>query len=231
MSQELEYLSHQVVKGRTSRRDVLGRAAALGVSATFANALLSSAVQAAGPVKGGIMKVGLVGGATTNTMDPALNLSQVAFNTQRMWGEELVRTAPNGDLEPMLATEWSASPDAKIWTFKIRKGVMFHNGKEMNADDVVATMERHSNKDSKSGALGIMRGIDSIKRDGDTVVFTLKEPDADLPFLLGDYHLTIQPNGGKDAPTRSEAMSPACGLLARATPITGRLPTPAMLTK
>ncbi len=61
-------------------------------------------------------------------------------------------------------------------------------------------MERHSDKNSKSGALGIMGGIESIKRDGDTVVFTLKEPDADLPFLMGDYHLSIQPNGGKDAP-------------------------------
>ena len=208
MSQELEYLSHQVAKGRSSRRDFLGRAAALGVSSAFANALLSSAAHAAGPVKGGTIKVGLVGGATTDTLDPALNLSQVAFNTQRTWGEELVRSSAKGDLEPMLATEWGASPDAKIWTFKIRKDVVFHNGKALTPDDVVATMERHSDKDAKSGALGIMRGIESIKRDGDTVVFTLKEPDADLPFLMGDYHLSIQPNGGKDAPAAGIGTGP-----------------------
>ena len=54
MSNELEFLSRYVAKGKLSRRDFLGRAAALGVTATFANSLLSSAARAEGPVKGGI---------------------------------------------------------------------------------------------------------------------------------------------------------------------------------
>ena len=53
MSQELNYLSQEVALGRGSRRDFLGRAAALGMSAAAANALLASAAQAAGPRKGG----------------------------------------------------------------------------------------------------------------------------------------------------------------------------------
>nr|WP_244561466.1 ABC transporter substrate-binding protein [Ensifer aridi] len=57
---------------------------------------------------------------------------------------------------------WGASKDAKVWTFKIREGVQFHNGKEMNPADVLATMERHSNEKSKSAALGIMKGIEKI---------------------------------------------------------------------
>ncbi|RUU19441.1 twin-arginine translocation signal domain-containing protein, partial [Mesorhizobium sp. M6A.T.Ca.TU.002.02.2.1] len=52
MSNELEFLSRRVASGKLSRRDFLGRAAALGVTATFANSLLSSAARAAGPVKG-----------------------------------------------------------------------------------------------------------------------------------------------------------------------------------
>ena len=76
-------------------------------------------------------------------------------------------------MNPALAEEWDASDDAKVWTFKIRKGVEFHNGKEMTPADVLATMERHSDEASKSGALGIMGGIDSIKVDGQNVVFTL----------------------------------------------------------
>ena len=60
MSNELEILSRYVAKGRLSRRDFLGRAAALGVSATFANSLLSSAVRAAGPVKGGTTVIAFV---------------------------------------------------------------------------------------------------------------------------------------------------------------------------
>ena len=67
MSQELEYLSQQVAHGRSSRREFLGRAAALGVSAAAANALLSSAAHAAGPRRGGTMKVGMQGGAATDS--------------------------------------------------------------------------------------------------------------------------------------------------------------------
>jgi peptide/nickel transport system substrate-binding protein len=59
MSRELEFLSRKVAHGKLSRRDFLGRASALGVSAAFANTLLSSAAQAAGPMKGGTIKVGI----------------------------------------------------------------------------------------------------------------------------------------------------------------------------
>jgi peptide/nickel transport system substrate-binding protein len=209
MSRELEYLSQQVALGRGSRRDFLGRAAALGVSASAANLLLSSAAHAAGPVRGGIMKVGMQGGAATDSTDPALAANQVTFSLGRTWGEELVGLSPDlKQLEPRLATEWHSSPDAKAWVFKIRKGVQFHNGKEMTPDDVVATMQRHSGKDTKSGALGIMRGIDSVTRDGDNVIFTLKDASADLPYLLTDYHLLIQPNGGLDNPKAAIGTGP-----------------------
>lgn len=208
MSQELNYLSQQVALGRSSRRDFMGRAAALGVTATAANTLLSTAAQAAGPVRGGTLKIGLQGGAATDSLDPATYASSVGFCIGRSFGEELVRVNAKGGLDPYMATEWGSSPDAKVWTFKIRKGVQFHNGKEMTPDDVVATMERHSGPATKSGALGVMRGVDSVKRNGDTVVFTLKQSNVDLPFLLSDFHLLIQPNGGKDAPAAGVGTGP-----------------------
>jgi peptide/nickel transport system substrate-binding protein len=208
MSDELDFLSHRVVLGKMNRRDFLGRAAAIGVSATFANSLLSSAALAQGPQKGGTLKAGMQGGESTNSLDPASWQSQVPYKFGRQWGEQLVQMSPEGEVKPALAEEWGASDDAKVWTFKIRKGVEFHNGKEMTPDDVLATMERHSDESSKSGALGIMGGIDSIKVDGDGVVFTLKEANADLPYLLDDYHLMIQPNGGKDDPTAGIGTGP-----------------------
>jgi len=208
MSDELDFLSRRVAKGILSRREFLGRAAALGVTATFANSLLSSAARAEGPVKGGLLKAGMQGGAATDSLDPALAASQVPFTVNRNWGEQLVELSPEGKVMPVLAEEWGASADAKTWTFKIRKGVQFHNGKEMTPADVLATMERHSGEGSKSGALGIMGGIDTIKVDGQNVVFTLKEANADLPFLMDDYHLMIQPNGGKDNPTEGVGTGP-----------------------
>lgn len=208
MSNELEYLSRRVASGRMSRRDFLGRAAALGVTATFANTLLTSAVRAAGPVRGGMLKAGLVGGESTNSLDPATFASQVPYSFGRSWGELLVELSEDGTLENRIAEEFGSSPDAKTWTFKIRKDVEFHNGKTVTAEDVIATLERHSDENAKSGALGIVKGIESMKVDGGNVVITLKEANADLPYLMADYHLIIQPNGGKDKPDAGISAGP-----------------------
>ncbi|RUV81355.1 twin-arginine translocation signal domain-containing protein [Mesorhizobium sp. M1A.F.Ca.IN.020.06.1.1] len=208
MTDEMQRLSQQVVRGRLSRRDFLGRAAALGLSAPFAGSLLLNGARAAAPVKGGVLKAGLQGGAATDTLDTAHFSTSVDITFGRAWGEQLVQIDPKGGLQPALAEEWGSSKDAKVWTFKIRKGVQFHDGKEMTPADVLATMERHSDKNSKSGALGIMQGIDKIAVDGQNVVFTLKDPNADLPFLMDDYHLIIQPNGGKGNPAAGIGTGP-----------------------
>jgi peptide/nickel transport system substrate-binding protein len=208
MSRELDFLSRHVVAGRLSRRDFLGRAAALGVSATLANSLISSAAKAQTAVKGGILKAGMVGGEATNSLDPATWASQVPYTFGRTWAEQLVEVSPTGEIEPKIAEEFGGSDDAKTWTFKIRKGVMFHNGKEVTAEDVVATITRHADANSKSGALGVLGDIDTVKADGGNVVISLKTPDADLPYLMADYHLMIQPNGGKDNPTEGVGTGP-----------------------
>ncbi|MGO4840284.1 ABC transporter substrate-binding protein, partial [Rhizobiaceae sp. 2RAB30] len=160
--------------------------------------LLGSAAKAAGPNKGGILKAGLQGGESTNSLDPASFLSQVPFSFGKCWGEYLVRLNRDGSLENRIAEEIGASDDAKTWTIKIRDGIEFHNGKTVTAQDVAATLERHSDANSKSGALGVMKGFSGIKADGKEVIVTLSEPDADFPYLMADYHLIIQPNGGKD---------------------------------
>lgn len=200
MSKELEFLSRRVASGGMSRRDFLGRAAALGVAAPFANTLLSSAAQAATPVNGGTLTAGVQTGESSDSLDPATWTNQMPQFFGRCWGEQLVALTPEGKPQPKLAESWESNKDATKWTFKIRKDVTFHNGKTLTPDDVVATMERHSDKKSKSGALGIMQGIKSVSKDGGNVVFELKSANADLPFLLEDYHLVIQPNGGKDKP-------------------------------
>ena len=80
--------------------------------------------------------------------------------------------------------------------FNLRRGITFHNGKEMDSADVVDTLRRHSDENSKSGALGIMQSITDIQADGKyAVALTLDGPNADLPFLMSDYHLLIQPAG------------------------------------
>ena len=201
MSNELKHLGLKVVLGRMNRRDFIGRAAALGVAAPLATQLLSSTARA-NPVRGGHLVLGLNGGATTDSLDPGLAPSAVPQSVNYAWGETLVVTDPNdGTAQPWLAESWEASADAKKWAFRIRKGVTFSNGKTMTVDDVVATLKRHSDENSKSGALGILKAIgQNFRADGDNLVIELESGNADLPSLLSDYHLTIQPNAGRAAP-------------------------------
>ncbi len=208
MSKELDYLSNRVVRGLMDRRSFMGRAAALGVSATAASTLLGSAAHAAGPIKGGTLKAGLQGGESTNSLDPATYASDVPVNYGRMWGDTLVEVDGNGEIENRLVDSIEASSDAKSWRFKIKDGIEFHNGKTLTAEDVVATLERHSDEDSKSGALGIVQGIEKLSIDGSTVVIDLVTANADLPYLMADYHLLIQPNGGKDDPAAGIGTGP-----------------------
>ncbi|PBB41222.1 peptide ABC transporter substrate-binding protein [Mesorhizobium sp. WSM3866] len=207
MTQELDSLSRRFAAGQVSRREFLGRAAAFGVSATFANSLLAGAANAQAPKRGGILKAGIVGGAATDTLDPGKFIELMSY-FGKCWGEFLVALTADGGLEPRIAEEIGSSKDAKVWTFKVRQGVEFHNGKTVTAQDVVATLERHSNKESKSGAQGILAGVESLKADGRDVIITLKDPNAELPYLMADYHLVIQPNGGKDNPAEGISAGP-----------------------
>ncbi|RWO95089.1 MAG: twin-arginine translocation signal domain-containing protein, partial [Mesorhizobium sp.] len=175
MSHELDYLSRRFAAGRLSRREFLGRATALGVSATFANSLLAGAANAQTPRKGGFLKAGVQSGAATDSLDPASFPGTVPIVFGKCWGELLMEMTPDGGIEYRIAEEIGSSKDAKVWTFKIRQDVEFHNGKTVTAEDVVATLERHSNKESQSGALGLMTGIESLKADGRDVVITLQE--------------------------------------------------------
>ncbi|TJV97096.1 MAG: peptide ABC transporter substrate-binding protein [Mesorhizobium sp.] len=202
-------MTHKFSKGildSSTRRQFLKASAVLGTTAVLSGSLPGFA--AAAPVRGGTLKAGMVGGAATDSLDPALWTSNVPTFLGRHWAEQLVEVSPSGKIEPALAEAFSSSPDAKVWTFKIRKGVQFHDGKEMTPADVVATLERHSDAKSKSGALGLLSGIDKVSVINQEVVVSLKAPNADFPYLMADFHLMIQPNGGKDNPTAGIGTGP-----------------------
>jgi peptide/nickel transport system substrate-binding protein len=208
MSNELNHMLKQAAAGKISRRDFVGRAGALGVSAAMAGTMLATAARAEGPVKGGIMRAGVQGGQSTDSLDPALAASDVPFMINSTWGENLVQVGLNGTLGMRLAEEVSSNADATQWMFKIRKGVEYHNGATVTADDVIATLKRHTDDNSKSGAQGIVKGIADMKAEGDMVTLTLNEANADLPFLMADYHLVIQPGGGMDNPAAGIGAGP-----------------------
>lgn len=195
--------------GGIRRREFLGGSAAFGVLAATAGSFAAGGALAQEPRRGGHLKLGLKGGAATDTLDPAGYSAGVAFVTGRCWGDTLVESHPEtGAAVPALAESWQASPDAVTWTFRIRKGVQFHDGRPMTIADVVATLRRHSDAGSKSGALGLLGSTKTIEDRAGDLVITLSEGNADLPLILSDYHLIVQPGGGMDDPNAAIGTGP-----------------------
>jgi peptide/nickel transport system substrate-binding protein len=208
MNEELKYLLGLTAKRKFSRRAFLGRAATMGMSAAVANTMLAGAVRAEGPKKGGVLRLGLGGGAGTDTLDPALAAGHVPFHLTRQFGETLVNVTPSGEIEYRLAESIDSSSDASTWYFRIRKGVEFHHGKTLTAEDALKTLQRHSDKSSQSQAVGLMMDIVSMRADGDVVEIALSAPNADFAYLMAERMLVIQAGGGFGNPADGNGTGP-----------------------
>ncbi|GAB5470293.1 MAG: ABC transporter substrate-binding protein [Rhodospirillales bacterium] len=187
-------LFNAIVKDRLGRRDFMRRASVLGVGAVAAGNLWTGSARAAEPKQGGTLRIGIAAGSTTDSLDPAVYDDSFDLGFGWSIANCLTMIDNHGNLAPELAESWEASADAATWTIKLRKGVEFHNGKTMTADDVITSINHHRGPDSKSGAAGILTSITDIAKDDDqTIVFKLSSGSADFPYLLSDYHLIIFP--------------------------------------
>ena len=201
MNDDLSRLLADIDAVRLNRRRFLMQTAAAGVVATVGGTMIAAtAARAEEPKKGGMFRMGWGGGESTDTLDPGLADSPVPFVVNRQWGDTIVNVTADGQIEPRLAESMVSNADGTEWRFTIRQGVKFHDGTDMTIDDVVATFKRHSDENSKSGAFGIMQGITEVTSEGNEVIFKMATGNADLPFLLSDYHLVVQPKGGVDNP-------------------------------
>lgn len=190
----VEKRSIKGVSPSLDRRQFLAMALGSGVSLAMAQ-LLWSKKAGAEPKKGGRLRAGLAHGSTTDVLDPATYENGFTQTMGNSVYNRLTEVSPTGELIGELAEAWEPSGDAKTWRFKLRQGVSFHNGKSLTADDVIASINHHRGESSKSGAKGIVADIVDLKADGpSTVAFTLKDGNADFPFILSDFHLGIFPS-------------------------------------
>jgi len=190
---ELKKLFEQ---GRINRREFLIRASALGITATLYPTLFTSQAHASTPKKGGRFRLGLYGGMTTDSLEPGMGIDVFPRNISWQIRNCLTEIDHKAEPIPELAESWEFSGDAKEWIFKLRKGVEFHNGKTMDATDVVFSINHHRGEKSKSAATTLVKEIKDIKTDGKyTVVFTLTDGNVDFPAILSDNNLAIVPAG------------------------------------
>ncbi|MEO3388126.1 ABC transporter substrate-binding protein [Mesorhizobium sp. CAU 1741] len=169
------------------------------LAATAATALMMPfGAYAATPRKGGELRIAMAGGSSDNSLDPRAFTQQV----QRVIGvavcNQLVEILPDGQLVPELAESWESS-DAVNWVLRIRKDVPFHNGKILDAEDVVYSINLHRGEGSTSGAKSLFDAIVEVSAS-DTHEVTLKLGGANAEFMhtFADYHAMVVPAGFED---------------------------------
>lgn len=100
--------------------------------------------------------------------------------------EGLTRIDAKGEIQPGLAESWTVSDDGKIYTFKLRTGVKFHDGSEFNADDVKFSLDRARDEKSTNAQKGLFAGIEAVDVvDPATVKVTLKAAEGLFLWNMG----------------------------------------------
>ena len=176
---------------RTTRRRFLQTGAAGAASLALPIRLARAAS------KGGHMRVGSGHGATSDSFDPGTHEHGFTIAMSHGYNGYLTEVASDGSLVGQLAESWEASADVATWTFKLRKGVTYHDGREVTAEDVIASINHHRGEKSTSAAKPIVAPITDMKADGKhTVVIALEAGNADFPFIVSDYHVPVMPSSG-----------------------------------
>ncbi|MER9261553.1 ABC transporter substrate-binding protein [Mesorhizobium sp. M0619] len=100
--------------------------------------------------------------------------------------EGLTRIGPNGEVLPDLAESWAISDDGKVYTFKLRTGVKFHDGSDFDAGDVKFSLDRARADNSVNAQKALFAAIDTVEVvDPATVKVTLKNPQGSFLYNLG----------------------------------------------
>jgi peptide/nickel transport system substrate-binding protein len=222
---DLRRLIDDVKTGRLSRRTFVQTMIGLGLTAPLASQMLTSAgvAQAQGsklaykPTKrggGGALKTLWWQGATL--LNPHFAVGTKDQDGSRIFYEPLASWDPDGNLAPILAAEiptvqnGGVSKDGRSVTWKLKKGVTWHDGKPFTADDCVFTWQFAADPATASVSIGTYKDLEVGKVDSHTIKVTFNKP---TPFWADPFvgvrgmiipkHLFDQFKGAKsrEAPT------------------------------
>ncbi len=146
---------------------------------------LVSAGLAQGARRGGTVRVAI--GADLVTLDPHLSGAAIDRQSYQSLFDKLVDTDENLTIVPMLATSWTASPDGKTVTFKLRQGVKFHDGTPFGAEAVKANFDRMLDPKFPPIRKAEMRPVQRVLvMDPYTVQVVMDKPYSPLLYALTD---------------------------------------------
>jgi peptide/nickel transport system substrate-binding protein len=158
------------------------------------------------PKQGGIFRLGIGHGSTTDTLDPGLwdNLYVQVFAAARH--NQLIEVDANSQLAPEIAESWE-SADGVTWVFRIRQGVTFHSGKTLTIDDVLASLNHHRGDASTSAVKPFFDPVTEIRADGQNLIVDAERAQRRLPLPDVGLPPAIMPAvDGKIDPTSTDGV-------------------------
>lgn len=127
-------------------------------------------------------------------LDPIWTTAYMSRNHGYMIYDTLFGTDEKNQIKPQMVEDWSVSPDSRLWTFRLRKGLEFHDGKPVTSEDVVASIARWGKRDAMGSALmTFVERMDTPKADTfriflrepcGFVLEALGKPSSNVPFIM-----------------------------------------------
>ncbi|HEU0247285.1 MAG TPA: ABC transporter substrate-binding protein [Gaiellaceae bacterium] len=198
-------LIDELVGGELDRQEFLRRASIFGLGAGTMGLLLRyigedvafGAPTAVAQKRGGTLRVAAT--AVGSSFEPILLREAGTLALAGIVGEYLTFSNQQLRVQPWLAESWRPNGELTVWTFQLRRGVKFHNGKTMTADDVVASFKSYMAAPTSqlfSAIPKTLLGPEGVVKTGPyTVQFRLKSPNNAFPQLVSQtsYQAIIQP--------------------------------------
>jgi peptide/nickel transport system substrate-binding protein len=188
-SPAVKQLMAEAARGRLSRRQLIGRGLALGLSVPTITTLLAMHPGRTLAAGGGTLKIGYdddIVFLDPQKLQSGVDLlpSTLIFGRLTSWDATML------DPQPDIAESWTVSDDGLTYVFKLRSGVKFHSGREVTADDVVFSYQRALDIGPTGRGAGELREVDSFSATG-PLEFTIKLKQTSAVFLPSTGHWAL----------------------------------------
>jgi peptide/nickel transport system substrate-binding protein len=129
-----------------------------------------------------------------NILDPIWTTQYMARNHGYMVYDTLFGTDEKSRIQPQMVDKWTVSPDQRLWSFTLREGLEFHDGKPVTGEDVIASLQRWGKRDAMGQKLmTFVERMDSpspntfrimLREACGFVLEALGKPSSNVPFIM-----------------------------------------------